>query len=241
MLYVLYGSDTVRSQQKLSQIITEFRRKSGSGLTVYRFDAEEDDPYSIQAVLEAAPLFQEKKLVVVQHALRADKYKSLEIERFKDSKEVIIVLREWELTGVALKRLAEIKTLCSKIQELRLPEPAEKDNLIFELGDAFFASPIAARRKLYELLAVGQAEHQLFSYLANHCRKLLIIKAFRERREPIPAAFGIHPFIVKKSSTALRGISAAELQELLGRFFEEDLRIKTGLAASKDLLLRLIG
>jgi len=243
MLYLIYGSDTTRSQQKLNEIIEEFRKKNGGDLAVYRFDAEEDELPPIKTALETNSLFQKKKLVVIQHALRADKlggFKNIKFKELKDSSNTIVVLREWELDKTAIKRLAEIKPLCSKIQEFKTERHTEKDTRIFELGDVFFTSLQDALRRLHEILADGYDEFNIFSYLANHCRILLTIKAYSEMYQPIPASHGIHPFVIKKAAAAVRGFSIVQLRHMLQRFFEEDFRIKIGLSRPAESLFRIL-
>lgn len=240
MLYLLYGSDTLRSQQKLNEIIEEFRRAAGSNLTVYRFDAEEEDCASINAVLEGESLFQARKLVVIQHALRSRKFKSLKVQKFKDAKNAIVVLRERELDAAGVKELAAAKPWCSKIQEFRMPSSPTDDKAIFKLGDVFFTSQREARRRLLELLASGEDERYVFSYLANQARTLLAVKSYMEAREPVPTSVGIHPYVIKKASALVHRLSMEEIGQMLRRFFEEDLRVKTGLSTPKDSLLRLL-
>lgn len=237
MIFVLYGSDTVRSRAKLKSIIEEYRQKAGEDLAVYSFDAEEDDSSVINAALEGESLFQAHKLVVIQHALRSDEFNGLE---FKNSKNNTVVLWEMELNAAAKKYLGELGQLGAEIHEFRLPAPVVDDKAIFKLGDVFFTSPKEARRHLLTLLASGHDERRIFSYLANQARTLLLVKSYMEAREPVPAYHKIHPFVVNKASAAVRGFSTADLRQTLQGFFEEDLRIKTGSSTPKDSLLRLL-
>lgn len=238
MIFVLYGSDTFRSKQKLKDIIGEYRQKAGEDLAVYRFDAEEADLMAINAALEGESLFQRRKLVVIQHALRSDQFKGL---RLKSLKNTAVVFWERELDAAAKKHFEELKQIGAKIQEFRAPAPVGDDKAIFKLGDVFFTSQKEARRRLLELLASGHDEWHVFSYLANQARTLLLVKSYMEAREPVPAHHKIHPFVIKKASAAVRGFSTEKLRQMLQGFLEEDLRIKTGLSTPKDSLLRLIG
>lgn len=238
MIFVLYGSDTIRSRAKLKDIIEEYRQKAGEDLAVYRFDAEEDDSSAINAALEGESLFQTRKLVLIQHALRSDQFKGL---KFKGLKNTAVVFWERELDAAAKKYLGELKQFGAKIQEFRTTAPITDDKAIFKLGDVFFTSPKEARRHLLALLTSGHDERHIFSYLANQARTLLLVKSYMEAHEPIPTHHKIHPFVIKKASAAVRGFPMDKLRQTLQDFFEEDLRIKTGLSTPKDSLLRLIG
>ena len=111
---------------------------------------------------------------------------------------------------------------------------------IFQFGDAFFAARNNARRMFYELLARGEEDFKIFSYLASRTRTLLLIKFFMEASAPIPPRFGIHPFVIKKSSALARGLSQEYISELLKKFFEADVRIKRGVTTPKEAILSML-
>lgn len=118
---------------------------------------------------------------------------------------------------------------------------AERENTtVFELGDAFLHSRSRALKTLLRLLEQGQDEFALFSYLVNHVRTLLVVKAYQETNMPIPQSAGINPFVVKKVGARVRTISENVLVRAIKRFFEEDVRIKTGLSTPKESLMSII-
>lgn len=240
MLYILYGSDTARSQQKLEEIVETFRKKNGGTLSVYRFDAEDEDPAAIHAVLESGSLFRQKKLVVIQHALRSAAFKNIKIQKLKDIKDAIVVLREWELDAAGLKRLAEIKPWCFKIQEFCLQKKQNFNTSVFQLSDVFFTSKKMALRRLSELLAQGQDEFKLFSYCANHARTLLLIKSYAQIQKPVSPHHGIHPFIIKKSSALVRELSLGHISNYAQKFYEADIKIKQGIMKPQEALLTIL-
>lgn len=240
MLYILHGSDTARSQQKLKEIIEIFRQKNGGDLSVYRFDAEDENPAAIHTVLESGSLFQQKKLVVIQHALRSAAFKSLKIQKFKDTKDTIVILREWELDAAGLKHVAEIKPWCSKIQEFRLQKKQDFNTSVFQLGDVFFTSRKTALRVLSELRSQGQEEFKLFSYCANHARTLLLIKSYAEMQKPVSPHHGIHPFVIKKSSALARGLSLEQISNYAQKFHEADAQIKQGIMKPREALVKIL-
>ncbi|OHA07689.1 MAG: hypothetical protein A3B34_00405 [Candidatus Sungbacteria bacterium RIFCSPLOWO2_01_FULL_54_21] len=112
---------------------------------------------------------------------------------------------------------------------------------VFDLGDTFFYSPVAARRILLSLIRAGEDEKNIFWYLAGHTRTLLTVKSYLERGISVPASAHIHPFVVKKASRVVGMLSVGDMTRMLGRFFEEDWRIKTGVSSAQESLLRLLG
>lgn len=114
------------------------------------------------------------------------------------------------------------------------------ESSIFDLGDTFFATPRRALRHLVGVLTYGEEDNRVFAYLANHCRTLLTLKSYLETRRPVPASAKIHPYVIKKASQAVRVLSLNDLRRGLGRFFAEDVKIKTGVAKPAESLFRLL-
>ena len=111
---------------------------------------------------------------------------------------------------------------------------------IFEFGDLFMTAPRRALAELPKILASGQEEFPLFSYLVNYCRTLLIIQTYAERREQIPASFNIKSFVAGKGKALVQKIPAPELRAMLQYFFAEDYKIKTGGSTPRDSLTRIL-
>lgn len=115
-----------------------------------------------------------------------------------------------------------------------------RESVIFDLGDTFFSAPRQALRHLFSLLAHGEEEGRIFSYLSNHARTLLMVKSHLAGGRPIPAGAKIHPYVIKKASAQVRMLQLRDLVQNLSHFLQEDLRIKTGVARANDSLLRLL-
>lgn len=110
---------------------------------------------------------------------------------------------------------------------------------VFDLADTFFISRQQGLHNLFQLWHQGEDESAVFGYLANHSRKLITIKNYAEKKQLPPAKYGIHPFIVKKSSPVLRQIPVGKLESYPRKFFEEDLKVKTGSSRHRDSLIQL--
>lgn len=112
--------------------------------------------------------------------------------------------------------------------------------VIFDLGDAFFSDPRAARRILLALIRAGEDEMRLFAYLVGHARALLVVKSYLMRGVLVPASAKIHPFVVKKATVEVRMLPLGDLVRALSRFLEEDRQIKTGISTARESLLRML-
>ncbi|MEK7542028.1 MAG: hypothetical protein AAB533_04220 [Patescibacteria group bacterium] len=151
-----------------------------------------------------------------------------------------------ERTALAMSCGGDLWTGSQEIEKAALGRaagaaaPAARHS-VFDLGDSFFLAPVPARRILLSLIRAGEDEMGLFTYLASHARKLLVIKSYSERGVSPPASAKIHPFVVKKASRQVAMLSLENLTRALSRFLEEDRRIKTGMSTARESLLRMLG
>ena len=167
------------------------------------------------------------------------------------------------LDGAALVRLASLGSdlwaIANELEKIALSGSAERSSgmpstssgnnyskvdspapTIFTLGDSFFTARTRALHALLGLLGQGHEDFTLFSYLANHARTLLTVKTYAESDRPVPASHGIHPYVAKKAAMLARGLTRSGLASTLQRFFEEDWKIKTGLARPYEALVRML-
>lgn|SRR3989338_2524233 len=135
--------------------------------------------------------------------------------------------------------------IANEIEKLSLGNRVSQKSVlrgsIFDLGDALLLHPKQSLPALLSLLRGGYDEFELFSYASSHMRKLFLTKWFSEKREPIPASAGIHPFVAKKASAQVRTIPIKELSKKFLEYFEEDRKIKTGISGPRESLFSVLG
>lgn len=294
MIYLFYGTDTYRSQQKLREVIAEYRVKNGN-LNFEQFDAEELSESDMRRALEPATLFPSKRLVVLKYVAKplipAEPFLKL-LEPHQQIQDMVLLiwdpndfkkapflkdlakitdhpqefrpydraaLAHWVRAGASQRKVAlsreEVEKLCTLGPDLwRLHHELEKKVLmgnqvlprqeasktVFDLGDSFFGAPSSSLKVLLELLYNGEEEAGLFAYCTNHARRLLVTKSFVEKGETVPAAFGFHPFVLKKMTAAAKNISHPIICSAVRRFFEEDRKIKLGQTRHAEALTRML-
>ncbi|MBI2053608.1 MAG: hypothetical protein HYT41_02600 [Candidatus Sungbacteria bacterium] len=140
----------------------------------------------------------------------------------------------WALSGEMEKRAV----MPSESQIMH--QESRADATVFQLGDAFLVSSKDALHTLHTLLEQGENAVGIFMYLAGYARTLMIVRSYLDQGTAIPPRHGIHPFVARKASAQVRSLSAGFLASVLARFFEEDIKIKTGLARPEEALIRLI-
>lgn len=139
----------------------------------------------------------------------------------------------WRIVN-EMEKMALARSDCGK------KEQAQDRADIFQLGDVFFTAKRDAARIFHNLIARGSDDFGIFSYLANHARTLLLIKTCAKMRAPVPPHFGIHPYVIKKSSLLARGLSQEQVSESLKKFYEADVCIKKGITTPKEAILSML-
>lgn len=245
MLFLLHGSDVKRSRGKLDEIVKNSREKAGPNLGFHQFDGEEGDIAAIKNAIEWHSLFSPKKLVIIKYlSLRASDREKLYpvFEAVKNDSNTVVVLWERELDA---KKLKELGAIASKVQEFRtnnqllVTSKSGAANPIFKLGDTFFTSRPLALRTLLDLFHGGHDGFQVFSYLANHARTILLVREALDRKA-LPAIPGIHPFVLKKATALARTLDGARMRKQFLGFFHADRNIKTGQSKPEEALVNLM-
>ena len=110
MLILLCGEDTFRQQQKLKEIIREYRAKHQTGLNLVRFREENLDFGKLKEKIEIISMFDEKKLIILENIFNNKDFQENFFEyagknKLKGNQDVIVVLsQEGKLTDRNLKR-----------------------------------------------------------------------------------------------------------------------------------------
>lgn len=110
MLILLYGEDTFRSQQKLKEIIEQYQAKHKTGLNLVRFQERDLDFDKLKGKIEAVSMFDEKKLIILENALKNKSFqgelsKYIRKNKLKDNQDIILVIHQiGKLASPAFKR-----------------------------------------------------------------------------------------------------------------------------------------
>lgn len=93
MLIFIYGSDTYRSQEKLKEIVDEYKKVHKSGLNLNYLEGEKLNFQQIKEEVLVYSMFKEKKLIVIKNSFVNEDFQKEFIKNFKrikDLKDVII-------------------------------------------------------------------------------------------------------------------------------------------------------
>ncbi len=121
---------------------------------------------------------------------------------------------------------------------------ASFDTNIFKTLDALAQKDKRTALKLiHQHLNQGEDQFYLFSMLVYQVRTLLKLKDLIEKGTPyynLAKASGLHPYVVKKSSSQLRNFSLEGLKKIYQRLLDIDFKVKAGLLDSPTAMDLLV-
>ncbi|MBU0661311.1 DNA polymerase III subunit delta [Patescibacteria group bacterium] len=153
----------------------------------------------------------------------------------------------WYLQGVieqciahACDRVGERRPI--SLADVRLFVDQRIDDNIFNLVDAIVAQNVKhAFFMIEEQYRIGKDSLYIFAMLLRQFRILLQMRDLYEREDvssskEMAGLLGIHPFVAKKSLSAMRGYTMKRLQEVYTALLQLDIAIKRGGGKPKALL-----
>ena len=139
MIILLYGEDTFRLRQKLTEVTEEYEVKHKTGLNLTRFKENNFDFDKIREKIESISMFDEKKLIILENALSdkifsEDFLKYIKKNKLKENQDIIIIFhQEGKLTRPSLTRnvsmFEEFKLLLGNDLVNWLKKQAGKNNI----------------------------------------------------------------------------------------------------------------
>lgn len=160
MVIYIYGEDSYRSRQYLSDQITKFKTaRDPQGYNVAIFDAQKVEPGKILSEILSAPFLAEKRLIVVENILSiSDKdFLGLMIERIKEKNipesNIVIFWQSEKLSKV--KEAKELETILKKEKYAQ-----EFDVLVGSALSAWISAEVKKRN--------GKISNQAVNYLAQN-------------------------------------------------------------------------
>ena len=150
---------------------------------------------------------------------------------------------------------SEIDKICTYIDEKKKVELKDikkvisrdrrlKENEIFELLDAISNREKEKSVYLYQhMITSGEVPQIIFAMITRRMKLMLIIKDLKKEGmnyKPIAQKIGIHPYPVKKIYKYVDNFSFKELEALLDKFLQADIRVKTGQDQVEDAILNAI-
>lgn len=126
MIIVLYGSEPFLAEQKLKEIIENYKKTQKSGLNLASFKADDFSLDDLKSAIGTVSMFEEKKLIVLKNIFTQNKDEAKNIlklvkdSNIQNSKDVVVVFFESDLPdkNKDFKGLLEKPNLFQEFQKL---------------------------------------------------------------------------------------------------------------------------
>ena len=214
MFYLLHGKDTLKGKQKLKELLVFFRSKVGNA-GIFRIEEDGFNLAELEELLKSQMLFGDKHVVVCDRIFSnptAKEFVRNNVEKIAGSRNAFIFFEE----EVDEETFALLEKHAAKIQEFK-PQlsGAEKQHNLFPICDAFSAKNKGKLWTLFQqALLSGVPAEEVFWKIWWQVKNLLLVKKLSELGEKkAQKESGLHPFVVKKTLSALRNFTEKELND----------------------------
>jgi len=214
MTIILHGENTIKSRDRLVELITELKAKTQN---VIRLDAKKIELPQLEEILLKTDLFGNEETLVIEelHSLPKSKKKDALINLIANNREKSLIL--WEkrdLTATMLKKIPE-----AKVEQFKLT------NALFSWLDLFHQqTPIKQNLIALKQAVKNNGDYMCFIMLARQISLLIAVKDGGQLK--------LAPFMIGKLKKQAQSFSLEQLLNLHQRLFELDQQMK----ASKNFL-----
>jgi DNA polymerase III delta subunit len=214
MIYLLYGSDTEKSRQKLHTLIDGLVAKRPDAAHI-RVTDESFNEAELSELVGSMGLFVSKAIVEMNMVFRNDDAKDVILKNLKEiaASENIFVFLEGELNKA---EWTKFEKYAEKMQESAVAESSakiKKDFNIFSLTDALAGRD---RKRLWVLyqkaLREDKQPEEIHGLLFWQAKALWLARDSKS-----PADAGLNPFVYKKSQSALAHFPTGDLEKMTNR------------------------
>ncbi len=213
MFYLYYGTDQVKVASQFKKLVDSLRERR-PGAPVFRFDGESIDFNKLEEIIFGASLFDPKYLIILKNFTTTVEGKDFFDSHLSDLAKTdhIVLVLEGALTKPLVTKFTKYS---EKVQGYAKGEAKEKPGLnIFGLADALGERDKKKLWILYqESLATGVTAEEVFWRLVGQVKNMLIVGGASDQSK-----IKMHPFVLRKTSTAAKRFSLKELQDLSRSF-----------------------
>jgi len=210
MLYVLYGTDTDKSREKLHRLVDVLRAKKPDA-TYVRITDETFDPDELDQLVGGQGLFEQKLIVVFNEVFLDADAKAVVVKRLKDmaKSENIFLIRE---TIVDTSTRKKFEKYAEKVEEHNVATPASKSNpfSIFELSDEL---GVRNAKKLWVLYHSAKrhniSDEEIHGILLWQVKSMLLAEICGNAEDA-----KLNPFVFRKAKQFVKNYNKDETRQL---------------------------
>lgn len=220
MLYLLYGTDTQKSRNKLHELLALARKKRPDA-EVFRLHAENWNEAQLDELLASRGLFESKYTVVLDGLLEKKETKLIVLDRLealKESDQIFLMIDG----GVDAATVKKIEKVAQQVQESSLPEKKPTFN-IFGITDKLLQKDKKGLWVAYnDMLGKGAVSEEIHGILFWQIKNMLLASRTDQKES------GLSPFVYKNALTGARNFKEKELMSLSSKLVDMTHRVRTG-------------
>lgn len=216
MLYLLYGTDTLKSRKKLNSLVNTLLSKKKDAMLI-RVNSENFSPKEILNLAESQGLFESRSIIVFDSIFENITDKEIILDNIKSlqKSENIFILLEGKLDK---ESVAKISKFAEKIQEFDAPKTQKKKSQfnIFELSDALGGKD---RKRLWVIYQTGKlhniSDEEMHGILFWGTKNMILAKSAKNSEDA-----GLSLFVYNKAKNFCKNFENRELENISAALLE---------------------
>lgn len=224
MFYFLYGTDNLKSRQKLHDLL-DLAKKKRPDAEVFKITTENWSEGQLDELLVSQGLFSQKYTVVLDNLFEKKDMKEFvldRLEKLKESEQIFLIL-ENKVDAASLKK---IEKHSEKTQEFNLPETNKKDGAnIFSVADGLLLKDKKGLWISYlKMLKENFAPEELHGIFFWQVKNMIIASRAISAKDS-----GLSPFVYSKALSGARNYKTEELLKMSDDLVQMTTRVRSGL------------
>lgn len=225
MIILFLGEDTAKSINRLNSFILALLNKKRDALKSSLFEITEEnfDEIFFKNLINSHHLFGDKNLIVLKNIFENKEIGDFFIKNIinlKSSENIFVFLESFldkEKTEIFKKYAEKILEFKKEKNNSEIREKNKRGLNIFNLTDAFAEkNSKTAWLILQKLLIQGISGEEIFWKIFWQIKILSAIKPYQnENTDTLAEIFKIHPFVAKKTLTAVKNFSKQEISQII--------------------------
>lgn len=212
MIYLLYGTDTIKSRRKLHTLLDSLFVKKPDA-SFMRVDGENFDEGRIDEFVGGQGLFENKYIIVFDNLFTDKETKDAILKKIKEisqSQNIFIFLEE-KLNKTELNRFEKYAEKIQKIDVDQNLSASGRKFDIFSLTDAFGRRDRKGLWVLYQKAKLNNvSDEEVHGILFWQVKSMILSLSAKDAKES-----GLNPFVFRKSLGFLKNYSESELKRIL--------------------------
>ncbi len=222
MIYLIYGTDTHRTRNKLHELLEQAKKKRPDA-ELFKITSENWDEYKFEELLVSQGLFEQKYTVVLDSLFEKKDCKAYVLEKALEmaGSEQIFLILEAALDAASLKKLEKV---AKQVQEFKKVENKKPDMNIFSVTHGLVQKN---KKSLWVdyigFLYTGVAPEEIHGIFFWQIKNMLLASLAGSQKET-----GLSPFVYKNSLTGARNYKTEELKQMSSELVEMTHRVRIG-------------